>query len=204
MGGYNSGRHGGKRTTGDMCALDIRRLARDGLLQRGTAFNWTWSRGDEKLASIQVWPVERERVRLTYRTRDYGADDWKDMDYSVRVVWTDCALGGQRPWWQCPALRCGRRVAVLYGGGVYACRHCHKLAYRTQRRQADDRASSKADKIRKRLGWDAGILNLPGGKPKGMHWRTFEQLQAAHDVHTNQALAGMAAKLGILRGRLGV
>ncbi len=52
------------------------------------------------------------------------------------------------------------------------------------------------------LGWDAGILNLPGGKPKGMHWRTFERLQAAHDAHTNRALAGMAAKLGILRDRL--
>ena len=118
MGGFNSGRHGGKRTTGDMCALDIRRLARDGLLARGTAFLWPWSRGDEKVGSIQVWPVERDRVRLTYRTRDYGADDWKSMDYSVRVVWTDCALGGQRAWWLCPAVRCGRRVAVLYGDGV--------------------------------------------------------------------------------------
>lgn len=82
--------------------------------------------------------------------------------------------------------------AVLYGGNVYACRHCHKQAYGTQRQKADDRATSKADTIRKRLGWEAGILNLPGGKPKGMHWRTFEQLRAAHHAHTNQALAGMA------------
>lgn len=88
---------------------------------------------------------------------------------------------------------------------MYAsCRHCHKLAYPTQRQQADYRATSKAARIRKRLGWDAGILNLPGGKPKGMHWRTFERLQAAHDAHTNQALARMTAKLGILRGRLGM
>ena len=93
---------------------------------------------------------------------------------------------------------------MLYGGKVYACRHCHKLAYQTQREQGHDRAGSRADTIRKRLGWDAGILNLPGGKPKGMHWRTFERLQVAHDAHTNQALAGMAAKLGVMRGRLGV
>ena len=203
MGGFNSGRSGGKRTTGDMRALDIRRLARDGLLAHGTAFLWTWSRGDEKVGSIQIWPVERDRVRLTYRTRDYGADDWKDMDYSVRVVWTDCAFGGQRAWWQCPAVHCGRRVAVLYGGGVYACRHCHNLAYQTQRQQADGRATTKADRIRKRLGWEAGILNLPGGKPKGMHWRTFERLEAAHNVHVHQALAGMSAKLGLVMDRLG-
>ena len=95
-------------------------------------------------------------------------------------------------------MRCGRRVAVLYGGGVYACRHCHNLAYRTQREQAYDRASSKADKIRKRLGWEAGILNGDGGKPKGMHWETFHRLQKQHDANVNQSLAGIAARFGFL------
>ncbi len=80
--------------------------------------------------------------------------------------------------------------------------HCHRLAYRTQREQIHDRASSRADTIRKRLGWEAGILNGSGGKPKGMHWATFARLQAAHDVHVNQSLAGMAAKLGLVMGRL--
>ena len=52
--------------------------------------------------------------------------------------------------------------------------------------------------IRKRLGWEAGILNGNGDKPKGMHWRTFDSLQAAHDAHVNQALAGIAARFGFL------
>ena len=86
---------------------------------------------------------------------------------------------------------------------MYACRHCHKLAYQTQPEQAHNRADSRADTIRKRLGWDAGILNLPGGKPKGMHWRTYQRLQVAHDAHTNQALAGMSAKMGLVMDRLG-
>lgn len=34
----------------------------------------------------------------------------------------------------------------------------------------------RADRIRRRLGWDAGIANPSGGKPKGMHWRTFARL----------------------------
>jgi hypothetical protein len=42
----------------------------------------------------------------------------------------------------------------------------------------------------------------PGGKPKRMYWRTFERLQATHDAHVNQALAGMAAKMGLAMGRL--
>ena len=200
MGGYSSGRHGGKRTTDDMHILDIRKIERAGLLKPGGSFGWQWTRGGEKIASIGL-RTESDRVVLDYRTRNHG-DEWQDMDYPVRLTWTACNYGGQRAWWLCPAVGCGRRVAVLYGGKVYACRHCHKLAYRTQRQQADDRATSKADRIRNRLGWDAGILNLPGGKPKGMHWRTFERLQAAHDAHTNQALAGMAAKLGLAMGRL--
>ena len=202
MGGYNSGRHGGKRTTDDMHILDIRKIQRAGLLKPGRSFSWQWTRGGNKIAAIDM-RADTDRVTLIYRSRSNG-DEWQDMNYPVRLAWTPCNYGGQRAWLLCPAVGCGRRVAVLYGGRVYACRHCHKLAYSTQRQQADDRATSKADRIRKRLGWDAGILNLPGGKPKGMHWRTFERLQAAHDAHTNQALAGMAAKLGMLRGRLGV
>lgn len=200
MGGSNSGRHGGKRTTGDMCALDIRRLARDGLLARGTAFLWTWSRGDEKVASIQVWPVETDRVRLIYRTRNHGETEWRPMDYSVRVTWSACHYGGLRPWWRCPAVGCGRRVAVLYGGEVYACRHCHRLAYRTQREQGYDRASSRADRIRKRLGWEPGILNGDGRKPKGMHWATFNRLHAEHEANVNQSLEGIAARFGLPMG----
>ena len=81
---------------------------------------------------------------------------------------------------------------------MYACTHCHKLAYRTQREQPHDRAGSRADKSRDRLGWEAGILNGNGEKPKGMHWRTFERLEAEHDTLVNQTLAGVMAKFGAL------
>ena len=98
---------------------------------------------------------------------------------------------------------CGRRVAVLHGGRVFACRQCKRLAYRSQRETTDDRATRRADAIRRRLGWDAGILNGNGLKPKGMHWRTFDRLEREHDAHVNAALTSMAAKLGLLQGRLG-
>ena len=76
---------------------------------------------------------------------------------------------------------------MLYGGKVYACRRCHKLAYQTQREQAHDRAGSRGDTIRKRLGWEAGILNLPDGKPKGMHYpkryRNVKSLKGTIPAH---------------------
>ena len=200
MGGFGSGRHGGKSTTSDMHVLDIRKIARTGLLKPGQSFNWQWSRNGEPVANINL-RTNTDRVTLDYRARDSGGE-WQTMNYPVRLSWTPCTYGGQRAWWLCPASGCGRRVAVRYGGKVYACRHYHKLAYQTQLEQAHDRAGSRADTIRKRLGWEAGILKGKGSKPKGMHRRTFDSLQAAHNAHVNQALVGMAAKMGILEGRL--
>lgn len=196
MGGFGSGRHGGKSVTTDMWALDIRRIARSGRLKPGRYFNWQWSRNGEPVANINI-RTDIDRMTLDYRVRDRGGE-WQSMIYPVRLSWTPCTYGGQRAWWHCPAVGCGRRVAVLYRGKVYACRHCHKLAYRTQREQPRDRAGSRADKLRDRLGWEAGILNGNGEKPKRMHWRTFERLEAEHDTLVNQTLAGVMAKFGAL------
>lgn len=36
-----------------------------------------------------------------------------------------------------------------------------------------------------------------------MHWQAFARMQASNDAHVNQALNGMAAKLGILKRKIG-
>lgn len=120
---------------------------------------------------------------------------------AIMLETTPCTLGGGRQWFCCPT--CSRRVAVLYGRGrLFACRRCNGLAHTSQGESCDDRAARRADRIRKQLGWPAGIFNGPGGKPKGMHWRTCEQLLAQHDNFVGVSLAGMARKLGLLRGQL--
>ena len=203
MGGFGSGRHGGGRCTDDMRPLDVRKIHRAGLLQPGCSFIWQWTRNGETTASIRLW-AEADRVVLDYRNRSAHSNggEWELMNYAVWLDWTPCTYGGKRAWWLCPAVGCGRRVAVLHGGRVFACRQCNRLAYRSQREPPDDRATRRADKLRARLGWEAGILNGDGWKPQGMHWSTFERLQASHGAHVNRALAGMAAKLGMLRGRI--
>lgn len=62
---------------------------------------------------------------------------------------------------------------------------------------AEDRAARRADKIRARLGWEPGILNGRGWKPKRMRWGTFERLTAEHDAFVNESLAAVARRLGI-------
>lgn len=196
MGGYNSGRRGGKRTTDEMHVLDIRHIQRAGRLTPGQSFSWQWSRRGEVVASINM-RTDTDRVTLMYRSRSNGGE-WQDMNYPVYLAWTGCNYGGRRAWWLCPAVGCGRRVAVLFGGKVYACRHCHKLAYRTQREQPHDRACNRADTIRSRLGWEPGILNGSGGKPKGMHWKTYQRLKSHHDALVQVSFHDIGRKLGFL------
>jgi hypothetical protein len=200
MGGFGSGRHGGSECTDDMRVLDVRKLQRQRLLTPGNSLSWAWTINGETTATINL-VVGADRVTLDYRQRERGGE-WRPMNYPVRLAWTGCNFGGRRVWWLCPAAGCGRRVAVLFGGAVFACRQCHRLAYRCQREAADDRATRRADKLRDYLGWEPGILNGSETKPKGMHWRTFERLQCKHDAYVNSALAGLAAKLGLLRVRL--
>jgi hypothetical protein len=204
MGGMNSGRRdqGGKRITSDCHSLDVRLFQRDGVLVAGRSFTTSWMRNGKAIASIQV-KVEADRVILDYRHQRDG-DEWKSQNYPVRIEWTSCNYGGSRAWFLCPAQGCGRRVAKLFlGSAIFACRHCYKLAYASQRETYDDRAARRADTIRRRLGWDVGILNSPGGKPKGMHLRTYLRLTVRHDAFVGVALAGIARRFGMIEKTLG-
>jgi hypothetical protein len=177
-----------KRSTQNMHPLDIRRIHRAGLLHPGRAFGWEWTCGGNRVADINL-QVGINEVILSYLAWD-PSQNWQDMNYPVRLTWTPCNFGGQRPWWRCPVSGCGRRVAVLFGGNVYACRHCQKVQYQSTRETPADQALRRAEKLRKRLGWVAGIANDLGAKPKGMHRKTFARLQALHDANTLQALTG--------------
>ena len=90
---------------------------------------------------------------------------------------------------------------MLYLGpaGIFACRHCLKLAYASQRQEADIRAARRAEKIRvARLGWPPGVYSLRGWqKPKGMHWRTFSWLTMQVNMWTLKSLTGLTQRLGI-------
>ena len=201
MGGINSGRRdqGGKNTTEDFRYLDVRRLQRDGLLKNTNSFSWSWTQNGEKMASIQLH-VSDNQVTLDYRHQSKGSE-WTSHKYPVLLEWLPCNYGGLRAWFKCPASGCDRRVAKLHLGsaGIFACRHCYQLAYASQRENADDRATRQAAKIRDRLGWQPGILNGPGDKPKGMHWRTYHRLVFEHDTFVNVSLAYMQKLIGKMR-----
>jgi len=166
------GRYSSKNTTSYYRQLDIRYLRREGMLRPGGWANLTWSRADEVTGSIGI-RAEFDRIVLRYRHRGYD-EDRKDEEYPVFLDHTHCNYGGERTWFLCPARGCSRRVAVLYGGSIFACRHCYDLAYDSQREQPYSRALGRAQAIKVKLG------GHPAGdfpdKPKGMHWRTYDRL----------------------------
>jgi hypothetical protein len=135
----------------------------------------------------------KNEITLSYRHRDRWRDEWQTVNQRVPIVWTPCRFGGSRPWFHCVCTSngryCGRKVAKLYGAGrLFACRHCYRLVYGTQRGHALDQSHARLAKIYRKLGADYGCFGqaLPP-RPKGMRWRTYdrlcEQLEAAETKH---------------------
>lgn len=206
MGGMNSGRRnqGGKVTTAEYRSLDVRTFQRDGFLVAGRSCTTSWMRNGKAEASIQV-KVESDRVILDYRHHRNGSE-WKSVNYPVRIEWTSCNYGGARAWFLCPTNGCGRRVAKLHlgGYGIFACRHCYKLAYACQRENSYDRATRQADKIREQLKWVPGIANGNGCKPKGMQWRTYQRLIMKYEALVGISLNEMQRQLFMIKARVGI
>ena len=173
MGGFGSGRYLGiaaKRTTSECFSIDVCRWKREGLLEPHQTFGWQWRTQDGKIAaSIGVHTLP-DKVILSYRYRKPG-EDWREEHYPVLLDWTECNLGGKRPWFLCPG--CGRRVAILYVDSLFQCRQCLRLTYQSQREGHLDRLLRRKDKIRKKLGWQDGMEYR---KPKGMHRKTYLRL----------------------------
>lgn len=195
MGGRGSGRrsnYDGKPETSDSMPLDIRKIIRAGLWVPGNSFSWQWLVNDRQVAGIRI-RVDVQSMVLSYLIKSTS----EVVEQRVQTQTYPCHLGGERRWFTCP--QCSKRVALLYAPGQYfACRKCYGLGYATQKEGAGDRAASRANKLRKRLGWDAGILNGNGGRSKGMHWKTYLRLKAEHDRLAQISLRDIAQKLGCL------
>ena len=181
MGGIGSGRYGycykKKDTIEKYYSIDARQWKKEGLLAPRKKFQQQFLRGDIAIAHIKVC-VEPNRIAIFHNHR-YRNGDWKEEGYFILLNWTACRFGGQRVWFLCPY--CDRRVAILYGGNIFACRRCHQLVYPSQRETKGEVAMRRADDVRQKLGWCLGLANGKGDKPKGMHWKTFRQLIAKHD-----------------------
>lgn len=119
---------------------------------------------------------------------------YKDKSYSYRIQLSQTIphYGGYRYWWLCPS--CSKRVSVLFCAGVFVCRHCINTPYGSQLQQPIDRLFSRAEAIRRRLGWQAGIAHGNQGRPKHMHFSTYYRLVNEHNKLV-QKICGVTMKV---------
>jgi hypothetical protein len=209
LGGIGSGswyRFGTKTTVEECCSLDVGVLNRNGLLKPGCSFTASWfgaGREVSSIAGVVLGKQHPELVMLLYTHGRAANAEGERVCEVVELGWTPCNFGGERPWFLCPGIRCGRRVAVLHAAGRYfLCRNCYGLSYESQREDRARRALRRAQKIRERLGGSANMLEPFPKKPKGMHWRTYEQLVLEHDGAAMAQLAGRSEWLEKLERRL--
>ena len=152
-------------TCEDHHRLDVLALARDGLLT-GTGV-LTWTRGGHVTGSISV-KGDGDSVTLSY------ALDGQEIEEQIRLTTTPVHLGGHRFWFRCPG--CDRRVAVLYGGARFRCRHCHDLRYSSQREPPRFRAISRIQRVRMKLLGTGDLTQPRPPRPRYMHRRTYQRL----------------------------
>ena len=93
-----------RSSTDDLRELDVRLMARKGVLNPGFTWGRQWLRLGKAVGSIQL-QTGHDRVTLIYKHRSNG-QDWKDEAYPVLLDRTPCVLGGTRPWFRCPVRGC--------------------------------------------------------------------------------------------------
>lgn len=162
--------------------IDVRDLSKSGAFDGGE----------------RSFPYVSFRYPFLYRMRTYKhrADLWQRRGTawaSFPIEWTRCNYGGWRPWFRCAL--CGRRVAKIYGGGIFlGCRHCCDAHYECQRYDAKSRAYYQACKLRLSLGGEPSMRGPFPERPRRMWRRTYERLRREADALEAPLLKSRYAK----------
>ncbi|PIR39130.1 MAG: hypothetical protein COV35_04515 [Alphaproteobacteria bacterium CG11_big_fil_rev_8_21_14_0_20_39_49] len=204
MGGSGSGswyRWSKKDTISDYNNLNMKRLVEEGIVgeSKHKIGSWQWLRSGEVTSSISYTSNTLTSGSSYLRLRYTNKNSDQEYDYKVHLTTTSPNYGGKRWWFICPAKGCGRRVGVLYGGKIFACRHCYNLAYDSQNDGMHYRMLTKAQNIHRKLGGSGCTMDYVK-KPKGMHWKTYNRLMEEMEYYDNASMTFAAKKLGLIDG----
>jgi hypothetical protein len=177
MGGENSGRIAGfaiRKTVENAGAWGLRvGLAAD-VLRDDLDRICTWSVAGKEVASVGLKRINELAIEVSYVRRDRAGSS--NVRCTVWLATSSCIFGGRRFWFHCPS--CHRRTGSIFlVGPPFKCRVCLGLSYRSQRKRHLERLLAKAARLGRRLGGTGDVFDF-GGKPKGMHLRTYERLVA--------------------------
>jgi len=203
MGGYGSGRQGGRPTADSSLRIDLAWMLRTARACEGShiwgSLQWTCGGRGSGSISYAAKMHERglERLELAF-TRTQQAEP-KEIRQTVRLTNTRPNYGGKRWWMLCPVN--GKRVGKLYlpsGGDIFASRSAWQLGYQSQRDAPPDRPFERLFRLQKKLGCEEG-WEQPIYKPKGMWERTWQRHLANYWELDEQCAIEMIGVMNRLR-----
>jgi hypothetical protein len=199
MGGYNSGRSGGRPTADMSRRIDIAWMIRKGLASPGSSISGliSWRVGDHPSGSVSytadMTDLDNAELRLSYRRGE--SQSGKHITQTIRLTHTKPHFGGYRWWMICPYRynRCGK-LYLPNRGDRFAGRLAWRLGYHSQRVAHNQRPFEKLFRLQRKLasaqGWGAGLM-----RPKGMWRKTFERHCEKFDQHSEACDLEMAGVL---------
>jgi hypothetical protein len=199
MGGFSSGRRNRHaRRCESWHRVEMAHLRRHHLLRPGTVTVLSWTNRGRPTGSIG-YRACADRIELHYTCND------ESVRQEISFTHTPTNFDGWRKRFECP--RCWRPCDVLYGGRRFFCRKCWRLTYQSQYDQWWERARSRAEKIRTKLGQPGFITpydfdRFPD-KPKWMRWATYERLKSEDAQLMRACSAGLLSVTQTLRKRIG-
>ena len=203
MGGWGSGRHGGRPTADMSKRIDLAWMIRTGRAMPGQwiSGSLSWSCGGQSAGSVSYSAnMEDPHASALKLSFWHGSgDDREHVEQNVRLVFTEPNYGGRRWWMVCPYK--GIRVGKLYlpnGGDRFASRQAWRLAYQSQRVAHRDRPFEQLFRLQRKLGCEPGFENFIR-RPKGMWNRTFER----HMERFEELDAECAAEMAMMVLRFG-
>ena len=128
MGGLGSGRsyrYDKKRTVADYVCINISTFIKHGKWLCSTG-SFTLHRRGENIGgySFEVF-AESKQIKFSW----YNRQSDKTTSQLIYIVERKQKISGNRYYFSCP--RCEKQYSKLYGGGLFFCRNCHGLTYKS-------------------------------------------------------------------------
>jgi hypothetical protein len=92
------------------------------------------------------------------------------------IAWIPTHFGRRRAILVCGSCSCGA-VRLFAHYGTYACRHCHRAQYASQKRDKNGRRPLAAAKLRLRLGGLPSTTEPMPSKPKWTRRKTYQRIR---------------------------
>jgi len=185
-----TGRPAGKTKVEDLLSVDLRVLKRTGALMDGCTSVIQWFRQDQYLGEYRVVATTDDLSINCHiqRSPEYNISE------KVELTYTNCYLGGSRPWMVCP--RCHRRIMILYlATAGLGCRHCLNLTYASRNEGRTDQLLRSVRNSRKKVGAATDLSTPIPPKKKWQQNKKYNRLRKKAERYEIKFLGLMDEKI---------